>query len=42
VEAAYLERTASHEQVARSLHLSRATYFRHLREATDRIAAHLV
>lgn len=41
VEAAYFERTTSHEQVARSLHLSRATYFRHLREATDRIAAHV-
>jgi hypothetical protein len=39
--AGYLEREGSHESVAASLHMSRAVYFRHAREAVDRLAAEL-
>jgi hypothetical protein len=34
----YLEPTGSHESVAHDLHLSRATYFRKLKTASDRVA----
>jgi hypothetical protein len=37
----YLERSASHEAVAESLHLSRAAYFRRLRRGCERVAAYL-
>jgi hypothetical protein len=37
----YLEPSASHEQCAYELSLSRAAYFRRLRAATDRVVAHL-
>jgi hypothetical protein len=37
----YLERSATHEAVAESLHLSRAAYFRRLRRGCERIAAYL-
>jgi hypothetical protein len=33
----YLDSGPSHEQVADQLHLSRATYFRRLRSATERL-----
>ncbi|MBS1888103.1 MAG: ATP-binding protein [Actinobacteria bacterium] len=37
----YLERTATQEAVAASLHLSRAAYFRRLRRGCERVAAYL-
>jgi hypothetical protein len=37
----YLERSASHEAVAETLHLSRAAYFRRLRRGCERIATYL-
>jgi hypothetical protein len=37
----YLERNASHEAIAETLHLSRAAYFRRLRRGCERIAAYL-
>ncbi len=37
----YLERNATHEAVAESLHLSRAAYFRRLRRGCERVAAYL-
>lgn len=37
----YLERSATHEAVAESLHLSRAAYFRRLRRGCERVAAYL-
>jgi hypothetical protein len=37
----YLEPSASHEQCAYELSLSRAAYFRRLRAATDRVVAHI-
>jgi predicted DNA-binding protein (UPF0251 family) len=40
--AAYANRTAAHEDVAFTLHISRATYFRRLRQATERICDYLV
>jgi hypothetical protein len=38
VEDGYLNKVSSHESTARRLHLSRATYFRRLSQATQRIA----
>ena len=38
----YLEPSASHEQVALELSLSRAAYFRRLRVASDRVATYVV
>jgi hypothetical protein len=40
--AAYAGRTAAHEDVAFSLHVSRATYFRRLRQATERICDYVL
>jgi hypothetical protein len=40
--AAYANRTAAHEDVAFTLHVSRATYFRRLRQATERICDYLL
>jgi hypothetical protein len=40
--AAYAHRTAAHEDVAFNLHISRATYFRRLRQATERICDYLL
>jgi hypothetical protein len=37
----YLERGASHEAVAETLHLSRAAYFRRLRRGCERVASYL-
>lgn len=37
----YLERNASHEAIAETLHLSRAAYFRRLRRGCERIASYL-
>jgi hypothetical protein len=37
----YLERSASHDAVAETLHLSRAAYFRRLRRGCERIATYL-
>jgi hypothetical protein len=37
----YLDRTAAHEAVAESLHLSRAAYFRRLRRGCERVADYL-
>ena len=37
----HLRPAATHEQAASELHLSRATYFRRLRSATDRVCAYL-
>lgn len=37
----YLERNATHEAVAETLHLSRAAYFRRLRRGCERVAAYL-
>jgi hypothetical protein len=37
----YLRRSASHEAVAETLHLSRAAYFRRLRRGCERIATYL-
>jgi hypothetical protein len=42
VDRAYVTHTTSHEQAADDLHLSRATYFRRLRQATDRVADYVV
>lgn len=41
LEARYLERADTHEQAAAQLHLSRSSYFRHLKTATDRLVAEL-
>jgi hypothetical protein len=40
--AAYAGRTTSHEDVAFALHVSRATYFRRLRQATDRVCDYVL
>jgi hypothetical protein len=40
--AAYAGRTAAHEDVAHTLHVSRATYFRRLRQATERICDYVL
>jgi hypothetical protein len=40
--AAYANRTAAHEDVAFTLHVSRATYFRRLRQATDRVCDYVL
>ncbi|WP_272475454.1 ATP-binding protein [Baekduia alba] len=40
--AAYANRTAAHEDVAFTLHVSRATYFRRLRQATERICDYVL
>ena len=37
----YLQPGASHDRAAADLHLSRATYFRRLRAAVARVAAHI-
>jgi hypothetical protein len=37
----YLEREASHEAVAETLHLSRAAYFRRLRRGCERVASYI-
>jgi hypothetical protein len=37
----YLDPAPSHEEAADELHISRSTYFRRLREATDRLAEYL-
>jgi hypothetical protein len=37
----YIEATASHEQAAYDLNLSRAAYFRRLRVAAERVAEHV-
>lgn len=39
IEEGYLNSSGSHESTARRLHLSRATYFRRLSQATRRVAA---
>ena len=39
---AYVDHHTSHEQAAHDLHLSRATYFRRLRQVADRIADYVV
>ena len=39
VRRGYLDPAASHESVAEDLYLSRATYFRRLRQASNRVAA---
>ncbi len=41
VRLGYLERTGNHDRVAARLHVSRAAYFRTLRDAVERIAAHV-
>lgn len=41
LERGYLDPDANHERAAQELHLSRSTYFRRLREATERLAAQL-
>lgn len=38
IEQGYLNRVGSHESTARRLHLSRATYFRRLAQASERLA----
>jgi hypothetical protein len=40
--AAYAGRASAHEDVAFALHVSRATYFRRLRQATDRICDYVL
>jgi hypothetical protein len=40
--AAYANRTAAHEDVAFALHISRATYFRRLRQATERVCDYVM
>jgi hypothetical protein len=40
--AAYAGRTTAHEDVAFALHVSRATYFRRLRQATDRVCDYVL
>jgi hypothetical protein len=40
--AAYARRATSHEEVAFALHVSRATYFRRLRQATDRVCDYVL
>jgi hypothetical protein len=42
VFAAYAGRTTSHEAVAFAMHVSRATYFRRLRQATDRVCDYVL
>ena len=42
VDRAYVNHSTSHEQAAHELHLSRATYFRRLRQVTDRVADYVV
>ncbi len=42
VERGYLDPAGSHEQAADALHVSRATYFRRLRVASQRISEYLV
>jgi hypothetical protein len=42
VERGYLDADTSHERVADELYLSRATYFRRLRQASGRIAAYVL
>lgn len=39
IEHGYLNKAGSHESTARRLHLSRATYFRRLSRATERLAS---
>ena len=41
IERGYLEPGTTHEQVARELYLSRTSYFRRLRRATERLASWL-
>ena len=41
LEVGYLEPDGGHARAMRRLHLSRTTYFRRLREATDRLTARL-
>jgi hypothetical protein len=41
LERGYLDPEASHERATQELHMSRSTYFRRLREATERLAAQL-
>jgi hypothetical protein len=41
LERGYMDADANHEHAARELHLSRSTYFRRLREATERLAQQL-
>jgi hypothetical protein len=42
VSGAYAEGRASHEDLAYSLHVSRATYFRRLRQATNRVCDYVL
>ncbi len=42
VDRAYVNHHTSHEQAAHDLHLSRATYFRRLRQSTTRVADYVV
>jgi hypothetical protein len=42
VAGAYAERRSSHEDVAHALHVSRATYFRRLRQATVRVCDYVL
>jgi hypothetical protein len=42
IERGYLDPTGSHELAADELHVSRATYFRRLRVASQRVADYLI
>jgi hypothetical protein len=42
VQRGYLDPTGSHELAADELHVSRATYFRRLRSASQRVADYLI
>jgi hypothetical protein len=42
VHRAYVDHHTTHEQAAVDLHLSRATYFRRLRQATDRVCDYVL
>ena len=42
VELADLDASVTHDQAIERLSVSRATYFRHLRQARERVAATLV
>lgn len=42
VDRAYVDHRTSHEDAAHELHVSRTTYFRRLRQATARVADHVI
>jgi hypothetical protein len=39
---AYADHDTTHEEAAHALHVSRATYFRRLRQATERVCDHVL